>query len=233
MKKTAAISGVAIAAVALSVGLVGCGTNSKTTDASTTTPATTAATTTKTQAKVAPRIKAPGPNPTIAGYLQQNGIAETPVHRGDPGAPTINLPIPDSWADAGQDTPHDAYWAIVYIGPEARGYTPSIVATVSKLTGTVNQQKILDLAPGELKNLPGYTPMSDGSSSALGGFPAYQSGGTWVQDGQTKVVAQKTVVIAGSDGVYLLQLNADGLEEQIDLVAPATLVIDDQTRIAT
>jgi Probable lipoprotein LpqN len=229
MKTTAAISGVAIAAVALSLGLVGCGSNSKGNQAST---STTTTTTTKPQANIAPRTEsAPGPGPTIASYIQQNGITETPVHRGDPGAPTINLPSPNGWVDAGQDTPDWAYAAIVFNGPEAADYTPSIVAVVSKLTGDVDPQKIIDLAPGELNNLNGWKPLNEGATSTLGGFPAYQLSGTWVQDGQTKFVAQKTVVIPGSDGIFVLQLNADGLEDQIDIVSSATDIIDQQTAI--
>lgn len=229
MKTTAAISGVAIAAVALSLGLVGCGSNSKGNQAST---STTTTTTTKPQANIAPRTEsAPGPGPTIASYIQQNGITETPVHRGDPGAPTINLPSPNGWVDAGQDTPDWAYAAIVFNGPEAADYTPSIVAVVSKLTGDVDPQKIIDLAPGELNNLNGWKPLNEGATSTLGGFPAYQLSGTWVQDGQTKFVAQKTVVIPGSDGIFVLQLNADGLEDQIDIVSSATDIIDQQTTI--
>jgi Probable lipoprotein LpqN len=236
MKRTAAINGVAIAIVAFGIGLVGCGStssghNASSKTAATTTAAKTTTTTAKTQAKVAPRITVPGPNPTIASYVQRNGITETPVHPGDPGAPTIHLPIPDGWADAGRDTPATAYWAIVDTGPEAAKYTPSIVATVSKLVGNVDQQKLLDLAPGELKNLPGFKPMGDGSTATLAGFPAYQVGGTWVQDGQTKAVAQKTVVIAASDAVYLLRLNADCLDDQIDKALPATIDIDEQAKI--
>ena len=79
------------------------------------------------------------------------------------------------------------------------------------------------------------TPMYESahfiSSRTLSGFPAYQLGGTWVQDGVTKMVAQKTTVIPGSDGWYVLQLNADGLESQLDIVGPATDAIDEQTTI--
>ncbi len=237
MKRMAAINGATIALVALGIGLVGCGSNTSSHNASsktsttTTTAKATTTTTAKTQAKVAPRTTVPGPNPSIASYVQQNGITDTPVHRGDPGSPTINLPIPDGWADAGPDTPATAYWAIVDTGPEAGKYTPSIVATVSKLTGNVDQQKILDLAPGELKNLPGFKPMGDGSATTLAGFPAYQLGGTWVDDGQTKAVAQKTVVIPAGDGLYVLRLNADCLEDQIDKALPATITIDEQAKI--
>jgi Probable lipoprotein LpqN len=234
MQRTA-ISGVVIAILATAIGLAGCASTSNGKQAlskssSSPTPAATA-TTPSAHAKVAPRMMVPGPNPTIAGYLQQNGITETPSHRGDPGAPTIDLPVPDGWANAGPDTPTTAYWAIIDTGPEAANYTASIVVTASKLTGNVDQQKILDLAAGELKNLPGFKPMSDGSSSTLADFPAYQFGGTWVENGQTKAVAQKTVVIPASGAVYVVRFNADCLEDQISQALPATMTIDEKTKI--
>jgi hypothetical protein len=236
MRRTAS-TGLVAAAVALSVVLAGCGSDTKTTTASGSTSTTGATPTSSKTAtptpKVAPRTQqnTAGPNPTISTYIQQNGIVETPVKRGDPGSPQINLPFPDGWQNAGTDTPDWAYGAIVYTGPEAAEYTPSIVAIVSKLTGNVDPQKIIDLAPGELNNLPGYKAMNDGAVSTLGDYPAYQLGGTWVQDGQTKIVAQKTVVIPGSDGVYVLQLNADGLQKQGDIVSAVDEVIDAQTTI--
>lgn len=235
MKRMAPVSKVTITIVAASIGLVGCGSSPSSNKASSTaSSATTAAptTTAKPQSKVAPRTTVPGPNPTIAGYLQQNNIPETPVHRGDPGAPTVNLPIPDGWADAGPDTPASAYWAIVATDPAAANYAPSVVATLYKLDGDADPQKILDLAPNGLKNLPGFTPKGDGSEDALAGFPAYESGGTWVDNGQTKAVAQKTVVIEGKDDVdYLLQLNIDCLDDQVDQVLPVAITIDDKTTI--
>jgi hypothetical protein len=233
MKQTALINRSAIAILALAIAMAGCGSkpNSNTAASKTSTATSTATSTPAAPAKVAPRTTAPGPNPTIADYIKQNGITETPVHRGDPGAPTIDLPIPDGWADAGHDTPANAYWAIVDTGPEAAKYTPSIVVTVSKLTGNADQQKILDLAAGELKNLPGFKPMGDGDSSTLAGFPASELGGTWIHNGQSKAVAQKTVVIPGSGALYLLRLNADCLEDQIGQALPATITIDEKTKI--
>jgi hypothetical protein len=38
-------------------------------------------------------------------------------------------------------------------------------------------------------------------------------------------------VIPGSDGLYVLQLNADGLEDQKEIIGAATDVIDEQTKI--
>ena len=237
MKRTA-ITGAAAIAATIAVLLSGCGSDTKTTPTTSSSASNTASSSTSANAapsskpKVAPREEdAKGPNPTIASYIQENNIQETPIKRGDPGSPTIDLPVPDGWELAGDNTPDWAYGAIVYTGPEGAEYTPSIVALVSKLTGDVDPQKIIELAPGELNNLPGWKPMNAGAPSTLGNFPAYQLGGTWTQDGQTKIVAQKTVVVPGSGGVYVLQLNADGLEDQADIISAATDVIDAQTKI--
>lgn len=179
---------------------------------------------------ILPTTAAPaGRNPTIATYIQQSGIIETPVHVGDPGSPTINLPIPPGWQSAGADTPDWAYNAIVYTGADAAQYTPGVVVLMSHLTE--DAQTILELAAGELNNLPGYRPLNIGVRRTLAGYPAHQLGGTWVQNGQTKIVAQKTVVIPAGTGVYVLQLNADALESQAGIVAAATAVIDAQTII--
>jgi len=236
VQRTGSISRLTIAIVAVSIGVVGCGSSPSSKNAGGTSAAsnTSAATSSaKAQSKVAPRVFPAGPNPTIASYIQQSGITETPVHRGDPGAPTINLPIPDGWADAGSDTPATAYWAIIDNGPEAAAYTPSIVATVSKLVGDVDPQKLIDLAPGELKNLPGFKPMGDGTTDNLANFPAYEFGGTWTQDGKTKAIAQKVVVIARNEGdpVYLMRLSADCLDNQVDKALPVTIDIDEKTTI--
>ncbi|MDG5485753.1 LpqN/LpqT family lipoprotein [Mycolicibacterium gadium] len=185
-----------------------------------------------TTSKVAPREDdPPGPQPTIASYISENNIQETPIKPGDPGAPTIDLPVPQGWERAGAETPEWAYGAITYTGPEAAEYSPSIIALLSKLTGDVDPQTILDLAPGELQNMPGWVPANEGRNSTLDNYRAYQRSGTWQSDGRTKVVAQKTVVIPRPDGLYVLQLNADGLESQSDIVGAATVVIDEQTKI--
>ncbi len=222
-------------AAALALVLSGCGSTTKgepSAAASETTSTTTSAKTATSTAEVAPRDEdAQSPNPTIASYIAENNIEETPVKRGDPGSPTVDLPVPEGWQLAGENTPDWAYSAIIYTRPDAGDYTPSIVALMSKLTGNVDPQRIIDLAPGELQNLPGWIAMNEGEVSTLGNYPAYQLGGTWTQDGQTKIVAQKTVVIPGSDGYYVLQLNADGLEDQAAIVGAATNAIDEQTKI--
>jgi hypothetical protein len=174
-----------------------------------------------------------GANPTIADYIKQNGITETPIKRGDPGAPTVSLAVPQGWSDAGPKTPAGAYSAIVYGDPAMAADPPSIVAIMSKLTGNVDPAQIFKYAPGELKNLPGYENAGDGGDAKLSGFDAYQMGATYVKDGAKRLIAQKTVIVPAADGsgIFVLQLNAGGTEDQIGPLMDATSTIDEQTTI--
>jgi hypothetical protein len=221
---------IAIAAIAVGIGLSGCGSDTKSEPS---TSKETSSTSSTTSSKAAPTSKpqAAGPNKTIVDYIKENGIVESPVHRGDPGSPTINLPFPPGWEDAGDRTPKWAYGAIVSTDPAFSENPPSIIALVSKLAGNVDPAKILEFAPGEIKNLPGYDGAAEGSPSTLGGFDATQIGGTYTKNGAKRAIAQKTVVIPGQDGLYVLQLNADGTEDQMGALMDATNIIDEQTTI--
>jgi hypothetical protein len=108
---------------------------------------------------------------------------------------------------------------------------PTIIALVSKLTGNVDPAKILEYAPSEIQNLPGYDGAQGGQPSTLGGFDATQIGGTYTKDGVKRAIAQKTAVIPGQDALYVLQLKADGTEDQMGALMDATGVIDEQTTI--
>ena len=221
---------IAVAAIAVGIGLSGCGSDTKTEP---TASKQTSAESSTTASKAAPSTpaQAAGPNKTIVDYIKENNINETPVHRGDPGSPTINLPFPPGWEDAGDRTPGWAYSAILSSDPAMAQDPPTVIALVSKLTGNVDPAQILAFAPGELKNLPGYEGAADGSPTSLGGFDATQIGGTYTRDGVKRAIAQKTVVIPGQDGLYVLQLNADGTEDQMGALMDATTVIDEQTTI--
>jgi hypothetical protein len=219
---------IAVAAIAIGIGLSGCGSDTKSEPSKQTSTASSTAT-----SKAAPTSAAPaaGPNKTIVDYIKENGIVESPVHRGDPGAPTIVLPSPPGWEDAGSRTPAWAYGAIVSSDPAMAQDPPTIFTLVSKLTGNVDPAKILEYAQGEIKNLPGYDGAAEGSPSTLAGFDATQIGGTYTKDGVKRAIAQKTVVIPGQDALYVLQLNADGTEDQMGALMDATGAIDEQTTI--
>ena len=79
------------------------------------------------------------------------------------------------------------------------------------LSGDVDPAKIIQYAPGEVQNLPGYRGAGDGSASTLSGFQAWQISGTYVKGGKTRFVGPKTVAIPGQGAIVVLQLNADAL----------------------
>jgi hypothetical protein len=232
MNKMTAVATAGLAAVSLSFALVGCGSDSKTeTKTSTSTSTSTATSTSKsTETSASPSPSAGGAK-TIQDYLKANNIQETPVKRGDPGSPNIDLAMPPGWSDAGAQTPEWAYGAIVFDTPQDKADPPSIIAIVSKLTGNVDPKKVLELAPGELQNLPKWESLGEPNSSTLSGFDAVQLGGNYVKDGKKRIIAQKTVVIPGKDGLYVLQMNADALDGQEGPLMEATGVIDEKTTI--
>jgi Probable lipoprotein LpqN len=222
---------IAIAAVALGLSLAGCGSDTKTEPSANESTTSSEATSTTSEAAPSTPVKPTGQNYTIVDYIRDSGIVETPVKPGDPGSPTIDLPFPPGWGDAGSRTPQWAYSAILSTDSAFAADPPTIIALVSKLTGNVDPAKILEFAPGELRNLPGYDGAAEGSPSELSGFDASQIGGTYTKNGVKRAIAQKTVVIPGQDALYVLQLNAEGLEDQMGALMDATAAIDEQAKI--
>jgi serine/threonine protein kinase len=176
-----------------------------------------------------PFAQAPGRNETIADYIKKNHIKEVAIRPGRPGAPAINLPVPQGWTRIPDDA--DArYGGLVFDTPSNPNDPPNIIAIVEKLTGKVDTNKLLAVAPGDVKNLPGYNG-GDGQKSTLNGYPAYQIAGSYAKNGATRMVAHKVVVIRSKDAIYLLQLRAEGPQADADALQAATGVIDEKTTI--
>jgi hypothetical protein len=172
----------------------------------------------------------PGSQPTIQDYIVANGIVETPLRPGDPG-PRIDLPVPPGWRTTDAFGDAASYGAIEYSDTAVPSNPPRILSLLSKLTGDVDPERILDLAAGELNNLPGFVGPTEGTRDTLSGFDAVTLGGSYDDNGMSGVVAQKTVVIPADDGVYVLQFNAFADESEMDIIAAATDVVDEQTTI--
>jgi hypothetical protein len=212
-------------AVTLTLALAGCGSDKKSDDSKTSTSSSSStSTTTTTTTSAAPNAHA---HKTIANYIIENKIIETPVHRGDPG-PTIELPVPPGW-QVGSNS-RASYGGIVLSQPADPDNPPTVEAIVSKLTGNVDPALILKYAPGELMNLPDYQG-SKGKATTLSGFQAWQLGGTFTKNGQARAIAQKTVVIPADGAVYVLQLNAGSLASDQVPLNDVTNVLDEQTKI--
>jgi serine/threonine protein kinase len=193
---------------------------------STSTPTSTPTATTSVPPAFAP---ASGPNETIGDYIKKNNIQQTTITHQTPAAPKIDLPVPVGWTGIpeGAGAP---YGGIVFNTPTDRKDPPKIIAIVAKLTGHVDTDKLLAVAAGEVKNLPGYDG-GDGQKSTLSGYPAYQIAGSYTKNGVTRRVAQKMVVIQSQNGVYVLQLNAEGPQADADALNDVTGVIDQKTTI--
>ncbi|MGB3356229.1 MAG: LpqN/LpqT family lipoprotein [Mycobacterium sp.] len=217
------------AAIALSLGLAGCGTDS----ATEATPSEQSSTSVETSsAPTSTPEQAQQPATTVGDYLDENGITQIMVSRGDATAPQLDLPTPPGWMDVGPNTPKDAYGAIVLESAAGGPNPPVIVASMARLSGgEVDQARILELAPNAVRNQPGYDGPETGSPGTLSGFDAAQIAGTLYKDGQSVFVARKTVVIPGTDATYLLAIDAQGTADQQQALLEAMSVIDAETTI--
>ena len=180
-----------------------------------------------------PATGAPAEGGNLHQYIVDNKIAEVPFKKDQPGAPKVEFPLPPGWTPAGDMTPDWAYGAIYY-GDKVKPLEDStfMYAIGSKLTGNVDPQKILELAPGQLNELPGFSPSKDGPSrDKFAGYDAVNYVGTYQWDGKTRSVGQETIVIPGKDGVYVLQLNGEAPGGQEKAVIDAAGVIRAQTKI--
>jgi hypothetical protein len=228
MRTPTRAGGIAIAVLAAGLALSGCGSDKKT---ETTSSASSSSSSSSSASSSATPTAAPRANETIADYIKKNNINEASVSRGDPGSPTLNLPIPEGWADDDAKKPEGSYGQIAYTGdPALASKPPVITAIMSKLSDNAEPAEILSYAPGEVKNLPGFEG-GDGEKDQLSGFDAFKIGGTYVKDGAKLFVAQKTVVIPGNGDLFVLQFNARGPEAATGTLLDAMNVIDQQTKI--
>lgn len=168
--------------------------------------------------------------PTLADYIKQNNITETEAKHDDPEVPKIMLPMLPGWADAGPATPAYAYGASIGVDPVLQPDPPTVVAVLSKLSGNVDPADILSMAPNEVRNLPDFEG-SDPVAGTLSNFDATRISGQYTRGGQARVIEQTTAVIPGKDGLYVLQINVDGIKEQIQILMQAVDLIDKQAKI--
>ncbi|MGE2833812.1 LpqN/LpqT family lipoprotein [Mycobacterium sp. SMC-4] len=220
---------VGIAAVALGIGLAACGSAGESTETTSSPTATTEST--PTEAPTTGEEDAAA-GITLDDYIAENNLVRTPVTPGDPGAPTIELPTPPGWTDMGADAPEGAYSALAFTGDPALSAEPATIVTrVFQLTGNVDPAKVLEYAPAHLRTLPEFQGPDAGQRGNLSGFESVTIGGIYVREGLPHMIAQKTVAIPGQDGLFVLQIEAEGNEDQAVPLMDATSAIDKETRI--
>ena len=236
MRPAMTISAFAAATVAISLTLTGCGGGDSTDSASSASSASSSEAETSAAESSEPpagtTAAAPAENQTVGDYLDAQGVKQTIVKRGEPGAPTLNLPMPEGWADVGADTPEDAYGAIYLQSAQGTPNPPAILARMARLEGgQFDVAKILELSPNAVTKTPGWDGPIAGQPSTLGGFDAVAIAGTAQVNGTPNFVARKTVVIPAAANTYILALDAQGPVDQQQVLMDAMAVIDEQTTI--
>lgn len=177
--------------------------------------------------------EAPAQGATLHQYILDNKIAEVPIKPNEPGTPKISFPLLPDWRAAGDQKPDWAYGAIVYDKAQDPEDPPFMYAIASKLTGDVDPNKILDLAGGQLNELPEFKPV-DGiapTRTKFDGYDAISYAGTYQWEGQSRSVGQETIVIPGDNALFVLQLNGEAPGGQEQVVIDAVKLIRDQTQI--
>ncbi|WP_197378408.1 LpqN/LpqT family lipoprotein [Mycolicibacterium mengxianglii] len=229
MKTFTSVAGAGVTALALGLALVGCGSDSSTEATSSSSTASSADGTSPAPAGESTAPVPTGPNKTIRDYITESGIKETAVRRGDPG-PTVNLPLPPGWQQR-DDLQGAPYAALVFPATRVPANPPRIVALMSKLTGDVDPQKLLEYAPNELQNMPGWQSGNGAVRNTLSGFDAVQIAGAYQVENKKGLIAQKTVVIPDGDDVYVLQINAYSDQSEGPILGDATALVDQQAKI--
>jgi len=224
---------IALVALSLGIRLSACSSDTSGNASVASSSASPAASSASSPAQAAPPTSSTPPAPivTLADYVRDNNIVETPVMPGDSGSPTVELPTLEGWEDMGSNAPEGSYSASVFTADPAAATPATVVTKMIRLTGNVDPAKVLEVAPGEIRALPGFEGPESGQPNKLSGFDATVIGGTYTKDGAQRMVAQKTVVVPGQEGLYVLQINAEGTPEEANALMDATSAIDDQAKI--
>ena len=235
MNTTTAARGLGITMSAVALLLVGCGSDSSAPSSPSAEASSSSTKSSKTTPSQSPSAtaSADGDSPSLEDYFRDRGLTRTFARNGDPGAPQLNLPIPEGWQEVtSEDVPEEAWGAMVYgggneVGPDA----PNIIVALSRLEGEVDQQELLDVTVNGVANIDGFEAMGPPEPASLGGYEARHVAGTITDEAGVQNFGANAVVIPADGAVYLLQLTATGREDQGDLLSGALDVIDEQTTI--
>ena len=216
-------AGLALASI---VTLAGCGSATKTETSPTSAAASTSASASAT------------PNKTIKDYLAANQIVQTPVQPGEPGTPVITLPALPGWSDltteqtteAGGIPPYAAKGYDAATDPNAR---PVIQLRLAKLVGDADFEQLLQLAPADSQNTPGFAFKAKPGATTLSGYDGVAFSGIVPQNGQNWVTASRFIVIPDADPstTYLVRLNGTAPESYEGPLMDALSLVDTSTTI--
>lgn len=209
MQRTMKYAAVSIA-VSLGITLAGCSKADKAATAeSKTSSSTSTSATTSTKSSSTSKTQAPkSARPTIQDYIAQNSIpkprsgAVIQARQSTYRCPTVGR-RPDKFADT----------ATLWCDRVHRDRRPRRIHADPRRLVEVDRQRrpigvLRTSLPANSTTFPDSTGRVEGDRTSLSGFEAVQLGGPYDTDGKQGMIAQKTVVIPGQDGLYVLQLNA-------------------------
>jgi hypothetical protein len=195
-------------------------------------------TATKTETSPTSASASASPSTTIKDYLAANQIVQTPIRPGEPGAPIITLPALPGWSDltteqtteAGGIPPYAAKGYDAATDPNAR---PVIQLRLAKLVGDADFEQILQLAPADSQNTPGFVFKAKPGATTLSGYDGVAFSGIVAQNGQNWVTASRFIVIPDADPstTYLVRLNGTAPESYEGPLMDALSIIDMSTTI--
>lgn len=157
---------------------------------------------------------------TIGEYLASLDISQRPIGR---RSGLLTLPSRPGWKLTTSEFAN--YGALVYTGGADAAQPPRVLVLATQVPAVVDPQRVLDLAPNELRALDGFAEGIEPSADTLDGFDAVFYGGSIPSGDAPLLIAQKTVVVPAEVGLVLLQFNAYArLEESSELQAMLDLI---------
>lgn len=235
--RTALMAGCAAAAAVFTLGACSSDTSGTPTAGSTTTvvtadptsaPTSSARTTTPASRRTSEEDTAP--TPTIADYLVDNGITETPVLLNPGDTPIADFQLPEGW-EVRQSEDFPAYITAYGDIHQSDNFIPGAALLVSQLDGPVDAEELLEYADGEFLNLPEFEEIRS-EATDLDGFPAYLLIGVYEDaDFGPMVVSQRTAVIEREGVVYAIQLNVRALESQAEAIDDDASLINESLTV--
>lgn len=122
----------------------------------------------------------------------------------------LDVPRAPGWTFTPDQPPYAPYGALVLDDTDDPQQPPRVLMLAIELgSAAVDPARLLELAPNELLELPGFEAMVDEPDRfQLGGFDAVRYAGTIPAGGSPLAIIQYTAVVPAEVGLYVVQLNA-------------------------
>ncbi len=224
---------IGMTALAVGVALTGCGSKTAAPTSSTGTSAAASSASSTTPAAKAAQPKAAGGR-SFDGYLSANHITVAAPRIGAAGVPVVTLPVLAGWSHRELDA-HEGYADLVSVKYDSTPTGESLAVVrveMAKLTGDIDQSKLLAAAKPNHVDDPIDKFRADPSAISISGFSGWQvTADTEGEEGKKLAIASRAVIIPGQDATYFLRVSAIASPNLEGAMFDALHLIDTQTTI--